>query len=159
MAYRKIEEELAVARRIYIDGGLTNLTEIAKLTGVDRKTLIKYCEEEKWEDARKRLIVTPQEVTLELVGMMATYLEDFKEKRAKKLAIAPSSMKEFLALTRAARNVDEGYDVTGSMIRTMRKYIEHIGEMAESEFPEKKVLILLLQQTMPGFIAKVERQK
>lgn len=159
MAYRDLTEELSIARRIYIDGGLTNLGEISNLTGIDKKTLLKYREKEKWEDQRKRLIITPQEIALEIASMMASYLEDFKEKRAAKVAIAPSSMKEFLALTVAAQRVDEHFDITGTTIRTIRMLIQFVGELPETEFPDKKIFISMLQQILPLFIAKIERQK
>jgi hypothetical protein len=156
MAYRNIEEALITARRIYIDVGLSNLTEIQKITKLDRKTLVKYCELEQWDSQRKHLVVTPQEITIELMAMISEYMKEFKDKRAAKEAIATSSMKEFLSLTTAARRLDERYDVKGTMIVFVRKFLEHIGTLPAGVVSDKELLISMLQQATPTFIAKIE---
>lgn len=157
MPFRNIETELITARRIYIDAGLTNLTEIGKITGLDRKTLIKYCESEGWDAQRKHLTVTPQEVTIEILSMISEYTQEFKDMRSRGTKIAPASMKEFISLTRAARNLDERYDVKGTMILFVRKFLEYVGTMPAGVIADKESFVKMLQQATPGFIAKIER--
>src|SRR5690348_10064199 len=131
---RITEEQKVKARKYFIEYGITNISELARMTGITRQTLAGLRDGEGWESQQASLSFTKDDIVQELSSMIADILADIKEKRAAGVAVAPSTKRDLLAFTKSLANIKSDYDHKAAVLKSLQKYIAFVGTLPAKKF-------------------------
>ena len=151
MANRNLSNEKAEARKLYMRG-VKSPVMLGKIFDLPRQTIAAWIEREAWADAAQVNDVTVLDIVQEVTKILSLLLKEAKEMQ--ELGETPSMLttKNILFYTRALRQLDEDYDVRGSLLHWSNKYINFVSALDQCVIPDKKGFVRALQATLPLFL-------
>lgn len=161
MANKDLTNEKILAKRLY-KMGTTSASEIAKMVSaasgdtVTRQTVSNWIKAGNWAQELEEGTVTPLELAREVMLIIKQMLRDHKELKESGEQSNLQSVKEVLFWTRALRQLDEDYDLKGSMMAFSGKFIDFVGRVPIETLPRKREFVADLQKIMPMFFSYIE---
>jgi hypothetical protein len=161
MANKDLTSEKILARKLY-RMGTTGPADIARMVSassgqtVTRQTVGAWIAREGWAQELQDQTVTPLELANEVMLIIKSMLSDHKNLKAEGKDSNIQSVKEVLFWTRALRQLDEDYDLKGSMMTFSGKFIDFVGRLQLDTLPRKKEFVADLQKVMPLFFSYIE---
>ncbi len=152
MGKRNLTNERLLCRQTFVNYGLTEFKVLEAMHGVDRRTIAKWADEENWLGQREKAIITPESVAMKVAKVLAREVEAVEEQQLEGVHPTPAQMKRLLDYTKALRELDQEYDVRGSVIRFGELFINYVDKLQG-----ERDLLKALQRVMPGFFTYVEQ--
>ena len=151
MANRNLSVEKAEAKKLYFSG-IKSPVMLGKILDIPRQTISAWIIREDWATQDATENVSTMEIAQQVMKIVRTLLNEVEEKKANGEPISMLTVKELLGFTRALRQLDEDYDVRGSLIFWSNKFINFVSAIDSSIVPDKKSFVKALQSAMPLFL-------
>lgn len=153
MANRNLSIEKAEVRKLYFSG-IKSPVMLAKILDLPRQTIAAWITRENWERDAATENVSTMEIAQQVMKIVRQLLNEVEEKKEAGEQISMLTVKELLGFTRALRQLDEDYDVRGSLVHWSSKYINFVSALSNESLPqaERKAFVAALQRTMPLFL-------
>lgn len=151
MANRNLTVEKAEAKKFYLRG-IKSPVMLAKILDLPRQTVAAWIEREGWANIAEVNDVTVLDIVQEVTKVLSMLLKEAKEMHESGELPSMQTTKTILFYTRALRQLDEDYDVRGSLLFWSNKYINFVSAADQSLIPDKKSFVKALQSTLPLFL-------
>lgn len=154
MAKRELTDEKINARRSYVELGITEFAELGKIHGVDRRTVAKWAEEERWEAQRAEVLVTPQEVSARVKRILSRLVSEIEQMQQAGKPVADSTIDRMIEYLDRVTKLDSTFDEAGSAIKFSEKFISFCRKHKKS-----KEIMPLLKEIVPEFVRDMARKE
>ena len=151
MANRNLSVEKAEAKKLYLSG-IKSPVMLSKILDLPRQTIAAWITREDWATQAATDNVSTMEIAQQVMKIVRTLLNEVEEKKEAGEQISMLTVKELLGFTRALRQLDEDYDVRGSLLFWSNKFINFVSALPPDTVPNRKDFVRGLQATMPLFL-------
>lgn len=151
MANRNLDIEKSEARKLYRQG-VTSPVTLAKIINLPRQTVSAWIKREKWQENVEVNNVTTVQIAQQVTSILKKLLDEFEVKKECGDSVSALDLKEMIFYTKALRQLDEDYDVRGSLVYWSNTYLNFVSQLDPSVLIERKAFVKALQITLPLFL-------
>jgi hypothetical protein len=152
MAGRNLIDERIKARKLYVEDGITNFTELAALVDVDRGTVAQWASKEKWKSQRTSQVTSIDNITNRMLGVLEKYLVQIEEMQANGEPLSPKTVGQLKNMAESIAKLKKDFDERGGVIAMWKKLIAYIVTLKG-----ERELLKGLQRIAAGFFAYIEK--
>ncbi len=151
MGNRNLAQEKAEAKKLYLRG-VKSPVMLAKILDLPRQTTAAWIAREGWANIAEVNDVTVLDIVQEVTKILSMLLKEAKEMQERGELPSMMTTKTILFYTRALRQLDEDYDVRGSLLHWSNKFINFVSALPPDAVGNRKDFVKGLQATMPLFL-------
>lgn len=138
------------ARALYIKNKVRDLTRLEKITGITRKTLALWRDEEKWDETTQVMDVAPNDIMHIYLRQEFRLAKEVDELEAEGKVPEDSTLKRLKLYRSMANDIKEQFDIAAMVLQFAEKYIDFVSGIPD--FEGKEEYVKNLDQLLPKFM-------
>lgn len=148
---RNLEDERMRALSLYVSSEEPpTQAELMTLLGVSNRVIVKWRKEDKWEEKRKELYVTPFSLAARIKKALSDQIDLYEEARKESGKANPKYVREIDQLSRILERVDQRADMRGHILLALQYLLEYL------QLQKEKDGLKLANRIFPDFLNWIE---